>query len=306
MVAAVYLVQVNDSAIQTRSSTAAPFIEPPILVTQASAGGREWFAARDRIVPLGHKVLTLPILMYHYIRKPPSPRVDLVGYNLSVSPADFEAQMDWLERDSYHAVDFNDIRAYFAGVAPLPAKPVVITLDDGYSDLYTTAFPILQAHHFKAVAYIVSGFVNTRGYVTNQQVVQMDRSVIEIGAHTVTHDDLARAPLPWIMYEIVESKRWLEQLLGHPVVDFAYPSGKFNSTVIGALRVAGYSTAVTEEGSTLHSMDNRYTWGRVRVTGGEKLADFIRNLGPTMPSIVVTVIVVQARITGPAIAHPAD
>lgn len=300
LVAAGYLLQIDDSAGQAPQARAtAPVAGPTILVAQADAGGREWFQTRSQVVPLGHKVISLPILMYHYIRKPPSPRVDLVGYNLSVAPSDFLLQMDWLEGHGYHPVDFNDVRAYFAGLTPLPAKPVVITLDDGYADLYTTAFPILRAHHFKAVAYIVSGFVDKARYVTSAQVLEMDQAGIEIAAHTVDHANLARSPLPLVMFQIVQSKRWLEHLVGHPVVDFAYPSGKFNAAVVAALQQAGYSTAVTEQWSTLHAMDDRYTWARVRVSGGEKLATFIDYLGPTMPSVVSTVIEVEAA----AVSH---
>src|SRR5260370_16594384 len=92
--------------------------------------------------------------------------------------------MDWLSANGSRPVDFNDVRAYFAGRQPLPANPVVITLDDGYADLYTTAYPILAAHGFKAVAYIVSGFVGTGPYVSAAQVVQMDQNGIELASHT--------------------------------------------------------------------------------------------------------------------------
>jgi peptidoglycan/xylan/chitin deacetylase (PgdA/CDA1 family) len=295
LLAAGYVLQANDSVSPpAQSKPAAPVIEPTILVAQADTGGREWFQTRSEVVPLGHQVVSIPILMYHYIRKPPSPRRDLVGYNLSVAPADFETQMNWLQTHGYHPVDFNDIRAYFAGLAPLPAKPVVITLDDGYRDLYTTAFPVLHARHFKAVAYIVSGFVGRPSNVTEDQILEMDHSGIEIAAHTVDHADLARASYGSIMYQIVQSRRWLEHLVGHPVIDFAYPSGKFNAQVVAALQQAGYSTAVTEETSTQHSMADRFVWARVRVFGGETLPTFISYLGPTMPSVVSTVIEVEA------------
>jgi peptidoglycan/xylan/chitin deacetylase (PgdA/CDA1 family) len=201
--------------------------------------------------------------------------------------------MDWLAAHGYHPVDFNDVRAYFAGLRALPSRPVVITLDDGYRDLYTTAFPILATHGFKAVAYIVSGFVGWKQYVSADQIVEMDRRGIEIAAHTVNHANMARASWPQLMHELVSSKRYLEKLVGHPVVDFAYPSGRYNDTVIAALQQTGYDTATTEQYSTVHSRADRYTWARDRVSGGESLANFIIYLGPVMPSVTETAINVE-------------
>jgi peptidoglycan/xylan/chitin deacetylase (PgdA/CDA1 family) len=292
LLAAACILQLDGAAgLQAASAAApAPVAMPKIVVPQIEQGGREYFISRRvrEIVPTGTRTLTMPILMYHYVRTPPSMFTDLMGYKLSVSPEDFTAQMDWLAVNRYHPVDFNDMRAYFDGTTPLPAKPVVITLDDGYRDLYTTAFPILAAHHFKAVAYIVSSFVGQSRYVTKDQILEMDKGGIQIAAHTIDHANLARASFGATMYQLVESKRWLEQLVGHPVVDFAYPSGQASPHVVTALGQAGYDTAVTEQVSLSHSRYDRYMWTRVRVGGGESLSDFAASLGSSMSSIQVT------------------
>jgi peptidoglycan/xylan/chitin deacetylase (PgdA/CDA1 family) len=251
---------------------------------------RDYFVTRVDVVPVGRVIITLPILMYHYIRQPPPMRADLIGYKLSVSPADFAAQVDSLSANGYHTVDLNDIRAYFAGKEPLPSRPVVLTFDDGYADLFTNAFPILAKHHFKAVAYIVSGFVNQPGYVSSDQVLQLDHNGIEIASHTVDHPDLARTSAGWAMHELVESKRWLEQLVGHPVIDFAYPSGKFNPQLMAEVQRVGYDSAVTTMYSVEHSLADRYMWTRVRVGGGESMDDFTRSLGTPMPCKTITVL----------------
>ncbi len=294
LLAAACILQLKDSMAPPQV-TLAPrhVVAAPIEVAQVGPAGREYFVSRHEVIALGARAIDLPILMYHYIRNPPSTRTDMLGYRLSVSPQVFQSQMDWLEANGYHPVDFNDVRAYFSGVRPLPTKPLVITLDDGYTDLYTTAFPILAAHRFKAVAYIVSSFVGQPRYVTRDQILEMDGGGIEIASHTVDHADLARSSFASVTFQVVQSKRWLEQLVGHPVIDFAYPSGQFNAQAIAALKLAGYDTAVTEQTSTIHSLDDRYTWARVRVGGGETLQDFIVNLGPTMKSTTITTVDVE-------------
>lgn len=271
----------------------------PSATTGNSSPDHEYFLVRSQVVALGRRNITLPTLMYHYIRKPPSTRTDLLGYNLSVSPADFSAQMDWLTLHGYHPVDFNDVREYFAGRQALPAKPVIITLDDGYASLYTTAYPILAMHGFKAVAYIVSGFIGWPRYVTASQIIEMDRAGIEIAAHTVDHADLARMSGASLVHQLVDSKNALERLIGHPVVDFAYPSGKFNAEVVARVRTAGYWSAATEITSTDHSMADRYTWTRVRVSGGEKLAEFVKELGAAMPSTTTSTVDVESTYVPP-------
>src|SRR5204863_2512560 len=114
-----------------------------------------------------------------YIRINPDPS-DALGADLSVTPDSFQQEMDWLQANGYHPVDFDDLRAYFLGVSPLPARPVILTFDDGYRDLYTTAFPILRAHNFKAVAYLVCRLLLVKKNNTRQQVQEMAQTGIQI------------------------------------------------------------------------------------------------------------------------------
>jgi len=281
-----YVLQMDDTPRPPRPEVASPVDYYPQL--QPVSGDRDFYATHRAVVPFGRSVLELPILMYHYIRTPPSARSDLVGYNLSVAPAVFAAQMDWLSDNGYHTVTFNDVRLYWQRVQPLPSKPVIITLDDGYRDLYSAAFPILAAHNFTAVAYIVTGFIGLKGYVTVDQIKQMDQYGFEIGAHTVNHADLARASQPWLTYQLVQSKRWLEMLLGHSVLDMAYPSGKYNFQTVLAVERAGYYSATTEQYGILHTQEDRYVWTRVRVGGGEPMSMFISSLGASMPTVTLT------------------
>ncbi len=294
------MLAVDDSTYATHHSPPIPVVKVAIYGTADYARDHQYLVFRSQVVALGRRNITLPTLMYHYIRTPPSISADRLGYNLSVSPRDFSAQMDWLAIHGYHPVDFNDVRAYFAGQRPLPSKPVIITLDDGYADLYTTAYPILAVHGFKAVAYIVSGFIGQPRYVTAAQVLELDRGGIEIASHTVDHADLARLSGASLTHQLLDSKRSLEHLLGHPVLDFAYPSGKFNAAVVAAVQAAGYSTASTTIYSVDHSLAERYTWTRVRVSGGEPLAEFVKGLGTVMPSITITTVDAETAYVPPS------
>jgi hypothetical protein len=76
----------------------------------------------------------VPILYYHSISDQP------VGIReLSVATKDFEAQMRYLAKNGYTAIDFAELDHFTSF-----EKPVIITLDDGYADNYTNAYPVLK------------------------------------------------------------------------------------------------------------------------------------------------------------------
>lgn len=230
-------------------------------------------------MPQGLTRIRVPILEYHYIRANPD-AADRLGFRLSVAPADFQTQMNWLAANAYHPVSLEEVRAYFQAGRPLPARSVVLTFDDGYADFFQAAFPILRGMRFKGVAYIVPGFLGHPGYMDQGQIRELDASgFVEIASHTVNHLDLTRVSASVLNVELQASKAGLEQLLGHPVLDFCYPSGKFDRRVVAAVGAAGYQSATTELTGIEHDWDGRLTWSRVRVEGGEKMEEFVQRLG---------------------------
>jgi len=238
----------------------------------------------DQVVPAGRAQVHVPILEYHYIRVNPDPH-DRLGFNLSVTPPDFQAQMDWLKASGYHPIDLNQLRAYFAKQTPLPSRPVVLTFDDGYIDFFTTAFPVLIGHGFKAVSYVVPGFLDGSRYMTTDDVRTIAGDGIEVAAHTMHHVDLTKASPAQLTIEIQGSRNALEQITSRPVLDFCYPSGMYNATVIAATQHAGFESATTEVPGSAHAWADRLTWTRVRVNGGERLDQFIASLGQPEPTV---------------------
>ena len=65
----------------------------------------------------------------------------------------------------------------------------------------------------------------------------------EIADHTVTHPHLPQLSSSQIVAEVTNSKTYLQNLTGKSVTTFAYPYGEFNSTVVSAVKNAGYVAA---------------------------------------------------------------
>jgi peptidoglycan/xylan/chitin deacetylase (PgdA/CDA1 family) len=77
-------------------------------------------------------------------------------------------------------------------------------------------------------------------------VLEMQQSgLVTLGSHTCTHVNLNQIPLSTASREIRDSKNELESVLNKPVDHFAYPKGFYNKMHFGALRSAGYRSAVT-------------------------------------------------------------
>jgi len=211
------------------------------------------------------KPITIPILMYHYVEVVTDEN-DTFRKAHSIAPVVFESQITTLLDAGYHPIHFADLMQYFNGVKDLPNKPVILTFDDGYRDLYTDAFPILQKREVKAVAYIVSGFIDlNKNYLTLPQLQELSRSpFIEIGAHSAHHLDLTLLTPQQSQQEIFRSKQALEALIGKPVVHFAYPYGTVNPLVEKQVKQGGFQTAVTVSEGTTHLYANRLRLKRVR------------------------------------------
>lgn len=222
--------------------------------------------------------VTVPVLMYHYIRINPD-KNDKVGYNLSVIPTNFQAQMDYLAAHEYHTITLDELGAALVSSRDLPQKPIVITFDDGYRDAYTQAFPILKTHNFKAVNFIITGVVGAPAYLTWDQIEEMKViGVFTFGAHTVTHRALTYLEANQIKREVSESKSILASHLGYPVNWFAYPYGNVNEKVANIVAQTGYVGAFGTNRGTFQSTDKMFALPRIRIGGSDTVDSFASKL----------------------------
>ncbi len=224
--------------------------------------------------------LNVPILMYHYIRVVTDPN-DVLGYGLSVTPSDFEAQMNYIATHGYTTITMMDLMNALQNKTALPPKPIILTFDDGYIDFYTNAWPVLQKYNLKATSFIITNYINQSRYMTWDMVKELSSSgLITFGSHTVDHPDLRTLTSSQLTAEVEQSKQMIESQIGKSVTDFSYPYGDFNSQVENTIIQAGYIDAVTTQYSDVHPASNHYLIPRVRIPGGLSLSSFIYRISP--------------------------
>ncbi|MGH2519833.1 MAG: polysaccharide deacetylase family protein [Chloroflexota bacterium] len=221
----------------------------------------------------------MPILMYHYIRELPASTPDRIGYGLSIPPVTFDQQLAYLARAGFHTVTMSQVTSHVLTGAPLPSHSIALTFDDGYSDFYTAALPLLRRYHFTATAYLVVNFLDRPGYMSWQQASQLQHDGIEVGAHTLDHVDLAIQSLATATRETRDSGLILRQRLGVPVQAFAYPSGRYDAAVVRIVAASGFTSAVTTNYGFRYTRAALLTLPRVRVYGGITLPSYIKEVG---------------------------
>ena len=254
---------VGDGATTSRPSTAST--EPVTSTTESFPP-----------LPESARAIRVPILMYHLIdsHAPTGP----YGPGLTVSPQTFEEEMRFLEEGGYHSVTFAGLYAALAGTRPLPAKPVLLTFDDGNRDNYSVAFPILRRHHLVATFFVVTKMVGRPPALTWQQLSEMSGAGMTVASHTVSHLDLRTLSSGRLRYELIDSRAKIAAELGTAPVVLSYPSGEYDRRVEAAAAKAGYVMAVTTHSGRRIDPQRLLALPRVRVPGGLSLQGFIRAL----------------------------
>ena len=83
--------------------------------------------------------------------------------------------------------------------------------------------------------------------MTADELIRLsDGNLVEIGSHTVTHRVLAEMPADLQRSELMQSKAQLEDILGRPVTNFAYPYGKrsdYTEQTVRLVKETGYMSA---------------------------------------------------------------
>lgn len=200
------------------------------------------FWVRDRYV--------VPIVTYHHVRPTDNPDLN------TVTPAAFDRQMRFLRDNGYHVISFADLVEGVDKGHSFSRNTVVIHFDDGYDNNYTYAFPVLKKYHLPAMVFLVSDLVGTKGYVTWEQVKEMEAGRFLAGVHTRNHAYLPDLSADKKWDEIVGSKRIIEEKLGHPVDFFVYPNGGFDEQSKEFVEKAGFKAAAsTNRGREINNQD---------------------------------------------------
>ncbi len=193
--------------------------------------------------------LNVPVLLYHHVE--PTALAAAEGHaSLTVDNANFDKQMAYLAAAGYRSITADELTGAILGHSHI-GKSVVVTLDDGYSDAFTYAYPIAQKYHIILNLMIPTGLMGNPGYLSWDQLKQMVSGGATVYNHTWSHASLPAVSADKLKFEVTTAKDQLQSNLGKSSNVFTYPYGANNTAVINYLRVQGYTAAFsTNPGTT--------------------------------------------------------
>ena len=187
------------------------------------------------------------ILVYHTIS---SPEKALPG-DIDISPERFERQIEWLSK--WRRV----VRLYQTLRSTPASRDVALTFDDGFRDNLTVALPILEKFNLPMTVFVTAGFVNTPGYLSHGELRDLsNHPLVTIGAHGLLHRHFTKLRRHEARFELVESRRILENVTGSVVDLMAWPYGECNNELEELSSEAGYraSWSVWKGHNSRHSL----------------------------------------------------
>lgn len=233
------------------------------------AAARRLCAARSVIVG-GHGVAAV------------SSRFD--PHNLCVAPDRFRAQLELLLDAGFQLLTVSELARRAAGGVPPPGL-AALSFDDGMENNVSVLLPVLAEYGVPATVYVTTGLMGRANpwmdpragarMLTAGEVRVLVDAGVEIGAHSVSHPDLALIGPDACRREVQTSRDVLREVTGQPVATFAYPFCSYGPGPLAAVRAAGFQTAVTGEA---HGSWSPLALGRAMITGVDGLPTFLVKL----------------------------
>ena len=179
------------------------------------------------------RTASVPILMYHLVGPYPdrshytSQYSYEIDYGLTVPPGQFSSEMSYLVQEGYSSISLVRLADYLLYGLPLPAKPVVITFDDGFANEYQYALPVLKADHLTATFLPCSGLIGIKNgqeyYMTANELSYLASHGFWVEDHTYNDGTVL-----WgqsnseIQFLAGQTAAKLEGITGYPIQFISY------------------------------------------------------------------------------------
>lgn len=216
---------------------------------------------------------SIPVLMYHFFYDASKGQKGSGGNYTEIGLLDQE--LKYLVDNGYYFPSWEEIELYLDKKIALPKKSIVITIDDGNSSVYNTAYPVIKKYNVPVTVFAITSWSVPK---------QESFPLISFQSHTHNMHRGGCNTGQGGLLQCVDEKKGLEDLnksreLTYGGYVFCYPFGDYNDYAIGLLKKSGFKMAFTVEGGRIKPGMDKYKLPRVRVSGGISMNYFKKITG---------------------------
>ena len=228
-----------------------PPINPDPVLAPAEPRGAQAEAqaepAADSSAPVPREQTRVAVLGYHNFSDS-KPVTEML-----MRTSEFRRQMEYIRRAGLRVISMQEFLDWRLGTRELPAKCVLITMDDGWRSVYTDAYPVLREYGYPFTLFLYTKYLTGRGdSMTPAMIREMQANGETIGSHSTSH----LFPKSWKAAEAAGAERnaalmdeemggsfkRLSELFG-PINTYCYPGGYITRSMLDRLPGYGYVAA---------------------------------------------------------------
>ncbi len=221
-----------------------------------------YFSAPAQEKPV--QTFDIPIFAYHRFGDDRYPST-----NTSVEV--FESQLKYLKNNNFTVLSLGDALDRWEKGTPMPDKPVILTVDDGYLSFYKNGLPLLKKYGYPATIFVQTGTVGGDDFMNWQQLKNLPDASIEIGCHSDSHahfvDNPKKDRAAMFRADLQKADRLFEEHLGKVPDLYAYPYGEWTDDMEAVLQDADYRAAVVQKSGVLCESTPQYAIPRFPMGG---------------------------------------
>lgn len=160
----------------------------------------------------------------------------------------FEAHVAELTAGDYHFPSMDEAIAAIRNDTALPARSVVITVDDAYRSALMEAWPRLKAAGIPMTLFVATDPVDQGlpGYLSWTEIRRLHEEGVTIGHHTASHLHMVEAGRAKSRRDIERASERFRTELGFVPELFAYPFGEYSRELAEMVRDMGFKAAFAQ------------------------------------------------------------
>jgi len=169
----------------------------------------------------------------------------------NISTDAFRGQLAYLRQNNFTVWTMGQAVKALVNNEPIPARTVVLTIDDGYLSFYENGLPLLEEFSYPATLYINTTNIGYKAYMNWEQIREVSGRGIEIGNHSNAHGHFLDYEDPKIRKlqffdDLNRAQTIFFDSLGYSPDLYAYPYGEYDQMMKEMLNDAGFTSAAAQ------------------------------------------------------------